>query len=58
MHFLVVNAQNVVKMYTTFSRIVGFYVPVTAYSQCRKDEWHLREWENVQGNDLILSDVV
>lgn len=45
-------------VYTTFSRIVGFYVPVTAYSQCRKDEWHLREWENVQGNDLILSDVV
>ena len=32
---------------TTYSRIVGFFVPVKTYSKERKEEWAMREWENV-----------
>ena len=32
---------------TTYSRIVGFFVPVKTYSKERKAEWAMREWENV-----------
>ena len=34
---------------TTYSRIVGFFVPVKTYSKERKEEWAMREWENVNG---------
>lgn len=32
---------------TTYSRIVGFFVPVKTYSKERKAEWAMREWENI-----------
>ena len=32
---------------TEYSRIVGFYTPVRSYSKERKDEWAMREWEDV-----------
>lgn len=31
---------------TEYTRIVGFYVPVTTYSKERKAEYQMREWEN------------
>jgi len=37
-------------VYTEYSRIVGFYVPVRTYSSERKAEWSMRKWENVNGN--------
>lgn len=36
---------------TTYSRIVGFFVPVKTYSKERKAEWAMREWENVNNED-------
>ena len=32
---------------TEYSRIVGFYVPVSSWSSSRKKEYSMREWENV-----------
>lgn len=32
---------------TYYSRIVGFFTPVKAYSKERKAEWALRQWEDV-----------
>ena len=32
---------------TTYSRIVGFFVPIRSYSKERKQEWGMREWLNV-----------
>lgn len=32
---------------TEYTRIVGFYVPVTTYSKERKAEYQMREWEKV-----------
>ena len=32
---------------TYYSRIVGFFVPIKAYSKERKEEWKLRQWENI-----------
>lgn len=32
---------------TEYTRIVGFYVPVTTYSKERKAEYQMREWENL-----------
>lgn len=32
---------------TEYSRIVGFYVPIKTYSKSRKEEWKMREWEEV-----------
>jgi ribonucleoside-triphosphate reductase len=37
---------------TEYSRIVGFYVPVKSWSKTRKDEYALREWENVEKINL------
>ena len=35
---------------TEYTRIVGFYVPVKTYSKERKEEYSMRNWENVNGN--------
>ena len=32
---------------TYYSRVVGFFTPVKAYSKERKAEWKLRQWENI-----------
>ena len=32
-----------------YTRIVGFYVPVTTYSKERKAEYKMREWEDING---------
>ena len=32
---------------TTYSRIVGFYVPIRTYSKERRTEWSMRKWENI-----------
>ena len=32
---------------TYYSRIVGFFTPIKAYSKERKAEWELRQWENI-----------
>ena len=37
-------------VHTEYTRIVGFYVPVSTYSKERKSEYQMREWENVNGN--------
>lgn len=37
-------------VHTEYTRIVGFYVPVSTYSKERKSEYNMREWENVNGN--------
>lgn len=36
-------------VYTEYSRIVGFYVPVKTYSKERKNEYKMREWADVNG---------
>jgi ribonucleoside-triphosphate reductase len=35
------------KVKTEYTRIVGFYVPINQWSKERVDEYHMREWENV-----------
>lgn len=35
---------------TYYSRIVGFFVPIRAYSKARKEEWSMRLWENINAN--------
>lgn len=35
-------------VHTEYSRIVGFFVPVSTYSKERKLEYKMREWEDVQ----------
>lgn len=37
---------------TEYTRIVGFYTPVSTYSKERKAEFKLREWENVNENQV------
>ena len=37
-------------VHTEYTRIVGFYVPISTYSKERKSEYQMREWENVNGN--------
>lgn len=37
-------------VHTEYTRIVGFYVPVSTYSKERKAEYKMREWENVNGH--------
>lgn len=32
---------------TEYTRIVGFYTPVRTWSRARKQEFEMREWENV-----------
>lgn len=35
---------------TEYTRIVGFYTPIKTWSKTRKEEYVMREWENVNGN--------
>lgn len=35
---------------TEYTRIVGFYTPIKTWSKTRKQEYAMREWENVNGN--------
>lgn len=35
---------------TYYSRIVGFYVPIKTYSKERREEWNLRQWEDINVN--------
>lgn len=35
---------------TTYSRIVGFFVAVKTYSEERKKEWAMRQWEDVNAD--------
>ena len=37
-------------VYTEYTRIVGFYVPINTWSKPRKEEYAMREWENVNDN--------
>ena len=37
-------------VHTEYTRIVGFYVPVSTYSKERKAEYKMRDWENINGN--------
>ena len=35
---------------TEYTRIVGFYTPIKTWSKARKEEYAMREWENVNEN--------
>ena len=35
---------------TEYTRIVGFYTPIKTWSKTRKEEYKMREWENVNAN--------
>ena len=37
-----------------YSRVVGFYVPVSAYQEVRKQEWSARKWYNVASSDGVI----
>ena len=39
-------------VFTEYTRIVGFYVPVKTWSGTRKKEFKMREWENVSKVNL------
>lgn len=36
-------------VYTEYTRIVGFYTPIKTWSSTRKEEYKMREWENING---------
>lgn len=38
----------------TYSRVVGFYVPVSSYQKIRKQEFDKRRWMNVLANDGVI----
>lgn len=38
-------------VHTEYTRIVGFYVPINQWSKERVAEYHLREWEDVNGSE-------
>ena len=38
---------------TEYTRIVGFYTPIKTWSKTRKEEYSMREWENVNDNQII-----
>lgn len=38
----------------TYSRVVGFYTPVSSYQKIRKKEFDRRKWMNVLSNDGIM----
>lgn len=38
----------------TYSRVVGFYTPVSSYQKIRKKEWNNRQWYNIAGKDSII----
>lgn len=37
-----------------FSRVVGFYTPVSSYQQIRKQEFDKRKWYRVLENDMVM----
>lgn len=37
----------------TFTRVVGFYTPVSSYQAIRKREFNARRWYNVSGNGML-----
>lgn len=37
------------KVVTEYSRIVGFFVPTRTYSKARREEWSMRQWEDLNG---------
>lgn len=37
-----------------FSRVVGFYTPVSAYQKIRKKEFNQRKWYNVLEDDMVM----
>ena len=37
-------------VYTEYTRIVGFYTPIKTWSKTRKEEYALRQWENINAN--------
>ena len=37
----------------TFTRVVGFYVPVSSYQAIRKREFNARRWYNVSNNGML-----
>jgi len=39
---------------TEYTRIVGFYVPISSWSEERKKEYALREWENPDNVEMHL----
>ena len=38
---------------TEYTRIVGFYTPIKTWSKERKEEYKLREWEDVNGTNPV-----
>lgn len=40
-------------MATEYTRIVGFYTPIKTWSKERKEEYKLREWEDVNGTNPV-----
>jgi ribonucleoside-triphosphate reductase len=40
-------------VHTEYTRIVGFYTPIKTWSKTRKEEYAMREWENVNANQII-----
>lgn len=43
---------------TEFTRIVGFYTPVSVWSKARKSEYKLRQWERINETATKLADEV
>lgn len=39
----------------TYSRVVGFYTPISSYQKIRKDEWAKRKWYNVLEKDSMFN---
>lgn len=37
-----------------FSRVVGFYTPVSSYASVRKKEWTARQWYDVLKKDSMF----
>lgn len=37
-------------VFTEYTRIVGFYTPIKTWSKTRKEEYALRQWENINAN--------
>ena len=37
-------------VFTEYTRIVGFYTPIKTWSKTRKEEYAMRQWENINAN--------
>lgn len=49
------NCPNCGKpIYDTYSRVVGFYVPISSYQKIRKKEFDKRQWYDAASKDGIL----